>query len=199
MENRYPRIYELARPFLETRDNVIHTRIVFGFALKLLTAEGGNEAVVLPAVILHDVGWKSVPENLQLKACGPGSRDREINRIHEVEGAKKAREILEHVGYHPALTDEIVEIISGHDSRREALSLNDAIVKDSDKLWRFSDAGLELDPKRFKVDPAVHVAWLKRQIDRWFFTRTAKALATEEQRQRALVYGERPGSADVGS
>lgn len=197
MENRYPRIYELARPFLETRDNVIHTRIAFGFALKLLAAEGGNEAVVLPAVMLHDIGWKSVPEDLQLKAFGPGRNDREINRIHEVEGAKKAREILEEVGYDPATTDEIVEIVSGHDSRREALSLNDAIVKDSDRLWRFSEEGLVVDPKRFNVDPAVHVAWLKRQIDRWFFTRTAKALATEEQRRRALVYGERPSEVRI--
>ena len=193
MEKRYPRIYELAKPFLETRDNEIHTRIAFSFALKLLAAEGGNEAVVLPAVMLHDVGWKSVPEDLQLKAFGPGRNDREINRVHEVEGAKKAREILERVGYDPALTDEIVEIISGHDSRREALSLNDAIVKDSDKLWRFSETALEVDPKRFEIDPAVHAEWLKRQIDRWFFTRTAKALATEEQRKRAQFYGPPPG------
>ena len=83
MEKRYPRIYELAKPFLETRDNEIHTRIAFSFALKLLAAEGGNEAVVLPAVMLHDVGWKSVPEDLQLKAFGPGRNDREINRVHE--------------------------------------------------------------------------------------------------------------------
>lgn len=197
MEDRYPRIYELAGPYLETRDNVSHTRGAFGFALKLLAAEGGNEAVVLPAVILHDIGWKSVPEDLQHKAFGPGRRDWGINRIHEVEGAKKAREILEQVGYDPAMTDEIVEIISGHDSRREALSLNDAIVKDSDKLWRFSKEGLVVDPKRFNVDPAVHVAWLKHQIDRWFFTRTAKTLATEEQRQRALDYGPPPGEVPI--
>lgn len=93
--------------------------------------------MVLPAVILHDVGWHSVPEHLHLKAFGPGPTDCEINRIHEAEGAKLARQVLEEVGYNPDLLEEIVEIVGGHDSRREALALNDAIVKDSDKLWRF--------------------------------------------------------------
>ncbi|MEW6137091.1 MAG: HD domain-containing protein [Thermodesulfobacteriota bacterium] len=194
MDSRYPRIYELAKPLLATRDNEIHTRIAFRFALTLLAAEGGNEAVILPAVLLHDIGWSSVPERLQLKAFGPGQVDRDLNRIHEVEGAKKAREILERVGYDPDLTNEIVEIIAGHDSRRDALSLNDAIVKDSDKLWRFSEEALEVDPRRFRVHPAVHAQWLKQKIDRWFLTRTARDLAREEIQKRILSCGLPPAN-----
>jgi hypothetical protein len=185
----YLKIYNLAGPYLDTRDNDIHTRVAYSCALKLLEAEGGDERVVIPAVLLHDLGWKMVPEDLQLKAFGPGKRDLEINRVHEVEGAKKAREILEAVNYDPALTEEIVTIISGHDSRKAALSLNDAIVKDSDKLWRFSKEALEVDPKRFRVEPAIHTEWLKRQIDGWFFTETAKKLAKDEQRRRATTFG----------
>lgn len=189
MEKRYPEIYELARPFLDTRDNEIHTRIAFSFALKLLAAEGGDERIVLPAVMLHDLGWKFVPEDLHLKAFGPDTSDMNINRIHEVEGSKKAREILQMVGYEPEVVEEIAEIILGHDSRKEALSLNDAIVKDSDKLWRFSAEALVIDPRRFRIDPAAHAEWLKHQIEGWFITKTAKNLAREEQRQRALHYG----------
>jgi HD superfamily phosphodiesterase len=136
-------------------------------------------------VILHDVGWKSVPEELQLKAFGPGKNDMDVNRIHEVEGAKIAREILEQVKYDPVLTDEIVEIIIGHDSRKGPLSHNDAIVKDSDKLWRFSEQALQIDPARFGIDPKVHNAWLKEQIDGWFITRTAGIIACQEQKLRA--------------
>ncbi len=189
LKDIYLKIFNLAGPYLDTRDNDIHTRIAHSFALKLLEAEGGDEKVVIPAVLLHDLGWKMVPENLQLKAFGPGKRDMEINRIHEVEGAKIAREILESVNYDADLVEEIVTIISEHDSRREPLSLNDAIVKDSDKLWRFSEEALVIDPKRFRVDPAVHADWLKHQIDRWFFTETAKKLAREEQRLRAMSLG----------
>ncbi len=189
-------ICRLARPFLETRDNVIHTRVAYSFARKLLAAEGGNEAVVIPAVILHDVGWKSVPENLQLKAFGPGANDKEMNRIHEVEGARVAADILQEIGYDPPLAQEIIEIIRGHDSRKIPLSLNDKIVKDSDKLWRFSAEALEVDPKRFGVEPAVHVQWLGLQIDKWFFTRTGKRLAFQEQRQRAISLGIEPQKPD---
>lgn len=189
MEGKYGRIFDLAKPLLETRDNELHTTIAYNFARKLLQAEGGDEAVVLPAIMLHDIGWKSVPEELQLKAFGPGKNDMTINRIHEVEGARKAREILEQVGYDPKLIDEICEIIIEHDSRAKPLSINDGIVKDSDKLWRLSADALLVDPKRFNVPPVDHARWLGRQIDRWFITETAKKIAREELRQRLISFG----------
>jgi hypothetical protein len=185
----YEHIYTLAKPYLDTRDNDLHTRIAFGFAKRLLASEGGSEAVVLPAILLHDVGWKSLPEELHLKAFGPWKSDKNINRVHEVEGAKIARQILEQVAYDAQLIDEIVSIISGHDSRSEPLSLNDAIVKDSDKLWRFSKEALEVDPKRFSIRPEVHTKWLGLQIEKWFLTRTGKEIAYDEYRQRAVFYG----------
>lgn len=191
---RYPKIYQLARPYLLTRDNELHTRIAYSFALRLLDAEGGDPDVVLPAVILHDVGWKAVPEELHLKAFGPGENDMEINRRHEVEGARITGEILKQVGYDPERRKEIVNIVLGHDSRKDCLSLNDAVVKDSDKLWRFSKEALEVDPKRFGLDPGVHTVWLGHQIAKWFFTETARRLASEEQRSRALDFGVAPHS-----
>lgn len=185
----FEHIYTLAEPFLDTRDNDLHTRVAFGFAKRLLASEGGNEAVVLPAILLHDVGWKSIPEELHLKAFGPGDSDMSINRVHEVEGAKIAKDILEKVSYAPVLIQEIVAIIAEHDSRLEPLSLNDAIVKDSDKLWRFSKEALEVDPKRFSIAPEVHTKWLGLQIEKWFLTRTGKKIAYEEHRHRAIYYG----------
>jgi HD superfamily phosphodiesterase len=181
----FSEIYELALPYLDTRNNRIHMEVSRAFAVRLLQAEGGEPKVVLPAITLHDVGWKMVPEELHLKAFGPHDYDRAINRIHEVEGARIAGEILEKVGYDPALIAEIVEIISGHDSRETALSLNDAIVKDSDKLWRFSKEAAEIDPKRFNIDAKIHIPWLALQIEGWFITKTGKKIACEEQQLRA--------------
>ena len=186
MDKRYPEIYRLAKPLLDTRSNELHTRIAFSFAERLLEIEGGDPDVTLPAVLLHDIGWKSVPEELHLKAFGPHDNDLEIQRIHEVEGSKKAREILERVGYDPALIDEIAEIILGHDSRVAPLSLNDAIVKDSDRLWRYSAEALAIDPIRFQVDPVKHLQWLKDQIDEWFYTDNAKKIADEQHGKRAV-------------
>ena len=162
MEGIYGKIFKLAGPYLDTRDNDLHTRIAYSFALKLLEAEGGDEKIVIPAVLLHDVGWKTVPEELQLKAFGPGRNDLEINRIHEVEGAKIARELLQQAGYDPELVDQIVEIILEHDSRHEAISHNDALVKDSDKLCEVLTGGNPGRSAAFWCGPCCSrsVAWI---------------------------------------
>jgi hypothetical protein len=186
MEGIYGKIYRLAGPYLDTRKNDLHTRIAYSFALKLLEAEGGDEKIVIPAVLLHDVGWKAVPEELQLKAFGPGKYNLELNRIHEVEGAKIARELLQEAGYDPALVDQITEIILGHDSRQEAISHNDAMVKDSDKLWRFSREAVQVDAQRYRVDFVAHVVWLGSQIDGWFLTATGKNMALAEHKLRRM-------------
>lgn len=95
----YERIFRKARPFLKTRENLIHTRIVLRYALKLLGKAEGDKDVVIPAVLLHDVGWRMVPENLQLTAFGPKICNPALARIHEVEGARIAKGILESLHY----------------------------------------------------------------------------------------------------
>jgi HD superfamily phosphodiesterase len=139
LEEPYKKIQELARPYLDTRKNDIHTEISTRHAYQLLELEGGTEEVVIPAILLHDVGWKKVPEDIQLKAFGPKVSMPEWNRVHEVEGARIAEEILKKVGYDQEKIKEIVRIIEGHDSRKKPFSLNDKIVKDADKLWRYSN------------------------------------------------------------
>ena len=186
MKGIYGKIYDLAGPYLDTRSNDLHTRVAYSFALKLLEAEGGDEDIIIPAILLHDVGWKTVPEELHLKAFGPGRTDPEINRVHEVEGARIAKRLLHQVGYNPALIQQIAEIILGHDSRQHAISLNDAVVKDADKLWRLSREAIRVDSRRFRVRPLSHVIWLKRQIDGWFLTKTGMETALAEQQLRLL-------------
>jgi hypothetical protein len=97
-----------------------------------------------------------------------------------VEGVELAREVLQQVEYDPQKTAEILEIIEGHDSRLTALSDSDKIVKDADKLFRFSPMGLRIDAERFEVEIATHAKLLRKQIEPWFFTDTGKKLALEE-------------------
>src|SRR3990172_1355455 len=122
MQAIYEKLLELAAPYLDTRRNDIHVQEVIRLADWLLREVSAREEVVIPALILHDIGWKMVPEELQLKAFGPRPFDEELRRIHEVEGARLAAEILTTVGYDRAKVDEIVRTIEGHDSRTEALS-----------------------------------------------------------------------------
>jgi HD superfamily phosphodiesterase len=181
MKAIYDRIEEQARPYLDTRQNGIHVSVCYAMARQLLSHyPDADPEVVLPAILLHDVGWKMVPEEKHLDAFGPRATDMETRRVHEIEGAAIARRILASLDYDGQKTEEILAIIEGHDSREEALSLNDALVKDADKLWRYTPVGLEVDHSRFGVDWHGYLIWLSQRIDTWFFTPAARDIAREE-------------------
>ena len=177
----YDEIYRRAAVYWDTRHNEVHLPLAYDFAKKLLAYyPQADEAVVLPAILLHDIGWKMVPEERQLNAFGPKATDQAANRLHEVEGVRLAGEILAALNYDPAKTQEILSIIEGHDSRLEALSSNDKLVKDADKLWRFTPTGIEIDHRRFGIERAAYLDYMAAKIEGWFFTPEAKAIARAE-------------------
>jgi len=184
MKPIYQKIYEKAKPFLRTRKNLIHTQIALRYASTLLSHEKGDEEVVIPAVLLHDVGWKAIPENLHLTAFGPNPSNPKLARVHEVEGAKIGRAILEGLHYPPHKVEEICLIIRGHDSRKKAISPSDRIVKDADKLTRYSRKGMTIDSDRFNVPRKLHIHFLEDQIEKWFFLPTSRRWARGELTQR---------------
>jgi hypothetical protein len=184
MKPIYQKILDRAKPFLRTRRNLIHTQIALRYAIKLLETATGDEAVVVPAILLHDVGWKAVPEHLQLTAFGPNRSNPQAARLHETEGAKTARKILEGLHYPPEKVDEICQIILGHDSRKRAISRSDRIVKDADKLFRYSRRGLVIDLNRFHAHRGDHLGYLERHIEKWFFLSVSQQLAGVELAQR---------------
>lgn len=177
----YDEIYQRAASFWDTRHNDVHMPLAYDFAKRLLTSyPQADEAVVLPAILLHDVGWKMVPEEKHLNAFGPKATDKASNRLHETEGVRIAAEILATLDYDAAKTQEILQIIDGHDSRLEALSLNDKLVKDADKLWRFTLTGIDIDHRRFGVALGAYLDYLDNKIEEWLFTPEAKAMARAE-------------------
>ena len=121
---------------------------------------------------------------IHLKAFGPKATDPEINRLHEVEGVKIAREILKKLRYDTFKTEKILEIIDGHDSRVKPVSLNDMIVKDADKLWRYTRSGFYIDIERFGEPFEEGLARLRHNLPGWFFTVTAKEVAAEKLSRR---------------
>jgi len=184
IESPFQKIFELAVPFLKTRLNLPHTYIVYQYAQLLLREEGGSREIILPACILHDVGWSAVPEDQQLKAFGPNIEDFEARRKHEVEGVVIAGQILSQAGYNGSLAKKILEIIDGHDTTTHARSLEDAVTKDSDKLFRLCVFGFRVDCERFEVDLKTYWPHLLKKKEEWFLTKTGKELADREVRDR---------------
>jgi len=190
MKPIYQKIYEQAKPFLRTRKNLIHTKIALRYALTLLKSEKGDPKVVIPATLLHDVGWSAIPETLHLTAFGPNPSNPKLTKVHEREGAKIARSILERLHYPPEKVKEICRIVLGHDTRKRSISQNDRLVKDADKLSRYFRRAMAIDLDRFKVSRSKHLSFLERVIDQWFFTPTAREIAEKEilSRKREKEY-----------
>ncbi len=193
-EATYSRIFETARPYLRTRHNELHTRVSLRFARRLLRSEGGDPTIVVPAVMLHDVGWIRVPECLQLSAFGPNATNLAVRDVHEREGAVIARDVLEAIGYPPEKTASVAVIVSRHDSRADAECLEEAIVKDADKLWRYSLEGFEIDVHRFETTAEAHLERLAGALDSWFLTRTGAQMARTELGERKREYRRRGGT-----
>lgn len=134
-----------ARPFLDVRNNDEHTLVAYGVALMLLKElPDVRPDVVLPAILLHDVGWKRVPQDLLLEAIGRTPSRPDLVRDHELYGVAIAREILERHRPDGVDIDAVLAIIDGHDTTRDARSPEDAVVKDADKGWRTTPHGMRI-------------------------------------------------------
>ena len=75
--------------------------------------------------------------------------------------------------------DEVAAIIDGHDTRVEPLSLNDRLMKDCDRLWRFTITGIALSCVWTGKSPADYWPNLEAQLD-GFFTPEAKGRARSD-------------------
>ncbi|GAA1785888.1 hypothetical protein GCM10009712_36620 [Pseudarthrobacter sulfonivorans] len=193
-------LWEFAAPLLRVRNNDAHTLYAFGLASALLDAHPeADAAVVLPAIMLHDIGWSQVPPSEVLSAIAPGGGRPDLVLLHEKEGARLAAEILAECSYDALKIPAVLEIIDGHDSRREALSIEDAIVKDADKTWRLSPHGIDTVMDWFGLDRGQALRLCSQRVHSHLFTAEAKAMAralsalesvTEwPQRQRLLNAG----------
>jgi HD superfamily phosphodiesterase len=178
MDSRHEAIWRHAAPLLGVRSNDVHTQYCYRFARALCELHPEADAgIVLPAILLHDVGWSTVPPDKLLLAFGPHMQYPELRRQHEVEGARLARQILASIGYPADRVDDIARIIDGHDTRRHALSLEDGLVKDSDKLWRYTAHGLDTVRGWFGYAPDQQLGLLADWSRTRFFDEAARHMA----------------------
>jgi HD superfamily phosphodiesterase len=182
------RLFELAEPYVAVRRDYSHIQVAHQYSLKLLSAEGGDRKIVEPAVILHDVGWSKLSQAELQKAFGVRASSKEakrLNRVHEVEGSVLASRILQSLNYGASLIEQIVLIIERHDSGVHPESLEEKIVKDSDKLWRFSNIGFWTEAERQGVEAIELYTYLKKKRPTDLFCATSRTLAEEELVLRA--------------
>lgn len=188
----YEQIIEACQPYWTVRDNDIHIPSSYQFARRLCAQySDADPLIALPAILMHDNGYANVPPETLYAGLtdSPVGFDADITRLHEIEGAKIARGILTELNFNATKTDTICEIIDGHDSRKEALSLEDMIVKDSDKLWRFTAVAARVAGQGWMgKEPQEFIDYCLTKIDGWMFLAESVVMAREsaEVAQREL-------------
>ncbi len=136
-------LWNQALPHQDKRNDKGHAETVTYFAVKFLELIGGERNIIIPAAILHDTGWSQMTAtelNLFNEMIpNPDIKDYEpvLRQRHQKEAVKLAGKLLPNAGYKENIP-HILEIISQHDTRKGFYSKEDGVVRDADKLWRFT-------------------------------------------------------------
>lgn len=108
---------------------VEHTREALRYAEEIMSEEGGDPHIVIPAVTLYDIGISGDDKN------------------NEKTGAELSRKILLKEGFQMEHVDEICDIFSHHRANSSGESLNWKIVQDARMLVKLKEADGRLDAK----------------------------------------------------
>ncbi len=180
---RYDAVWRRAEPYMRARKNDVHVPLSFDWAQRLLAAHPEADAdIVSLAILLHDIGWYSIDmEDIIEKGFGPNMMQSDVRFLHESEGVRLSRPVLEETGWGEDTIRAVAEIIDGHDTRPHPRHLNDRLVRDADKLWRFSVTGVSVACDWFKMTPRQYADRLEHQVAQ-LETETGRAWAAQELR-----------------
>jgi HD superfamily phosphodiesterase len=158
-----------------------HTRAVVANGKILLAKEGGNPRVVIPTLILHDIGWGRVDFSDFIAAPAEAKRDVESVHLHMQYGAQLASDILNHLGWDEESIRKITSIIAVHDIPEKVLALDDldaTLVFEADWLDKYvperQNRYFGVVPDRAELKEIKE--YLKGNRSRWFRTKTSGEL-----------------------
>lgn len=155
-ESRYDPVWRAFDKYWRVRKNDVHIPLSFISVRRLLEAyPQADEDVCVLALMLHDIGWHSIdgPDLIEKAFGGANFMQSDARYFHEAEGCRISTEILAGLGWDKAVIAQVCEIIDGHDTRAQPRHLNDRIVRDADKLWRFTVTGISVACDWFKMTP----------------------------------------------
>jgi hypothetical protein len=178
---RYDPVWQEAEPYMRARKNDIHIPLSFAWAARLLDDYAqADRDICLLAILLHDIGWYSIDmeDIIEKGFSGPNMLQSDVRYLHESEGVRLGAQVLQATGWDADVIAQVCEIIDGHDTRPDPRHLNDRIVRDADKLWRFDVTGIAVACDWFKLTPRAYADRLEVQKDK-LETEAGRKYATE--------------------
>jgi HD domain len=163
----HSQIFKGAEKYMRVRKNDVHIPISYSYAMRLTEHyPNADKELVATAIILHDIGWYSIDEDDIFKKGFQSENfmQSDVRYLHESEGVRLSAEVLAALGCDQEFIQKVGTIIDGHDTRNFARSLEDEIVRDADKLWRFTVAGVSVACDWFKQNPTQYCKRLATDI-----------------------------------
>jgi hypothetical protein len=157
MEKTYKNIWKLAKPYYKKGRpmDIAHISWMMLEIEKVCKLEKLDDTIVIPLVILHDVGY-GISEQTYF--------EKNKKEAHMVAGAKLAKSILKKVYYPPKKIKAICKLIKIHDYW---IYKNYSIYKRNKLLWIFNDLDFIwlVSPKGFEIVRKVISKNKKEMID----------------------------------
>lgn len=179
MKKIYLSMWRLAKPFyLKGRPmDVEHVKWMMKEAEAVAKKESLDESILLPLVILHDVGYANVPKG------NPFNLD--MRRAHMAEGKKIAEKMFAKLKYPQSKAALVAHYVSVHDSW--VLGDNEIYNKDKllgafsdlDFIWMATEKGFQAMKKVLRKDDKEMLGCLEKDEKprlRPFATKTTKDL-----------------------
>jgi len=179
---KYQNIWESALPYLKKGINknfIIHTEGVVKAMELILKKEKGNPDILIPAAMLHDVGWANVPKKYQ-RAKKKADWQHGI-KLHIELAPEIIKKILCLANYKAFQVDEIIEIVQAHKFCRPR-KLSKKILIDADQLSDSFKEQFYSDVKAYNSTP--EKLYNFRMGDNNFYTKVAKDIFWQQMKQR---------------
>lgn len=179
MKEIYKKMWELAKPHYQKGRpmDIDHIEWMMKDALFVCKKEKIDDSLLIPLVILHDVGYSKVPKGNPFRL--------DLKTSHMKAGAKIAKEILQKLNYPADKTEKIIYYVSAHDNwifGEDNLFKEDIILgvfNDLDYMWMATPKGFPALMKILKKNHFEMLEYLEKNEKvqrRPFCTTTTKEL-----------------------
>jgi hypothetical protein len=181
MKQIFEQILGLALFYLKKgvmKDFVLHTQGVVKAMELILQIEKGNENILIPAAILHDVGWSKIPINLQ-KSQDETDKKQAI-KLHLEYASSIIREILTKINYPQKQIQKIINLVKAH-KFEDPKNLDKQLLIDADSLADAFKEQFYSDVESYSTTPEKLYEFRKQNQ---FYTSIARKIFKEELEKR---------------
>lgn len=179
---KYQKIWNLANDYLNkgiNKDFVLHTEGVVKAMNLILKKEKGNPDILIPAAILHDVGWADVPKKYQQNT----NKKKKLKgmELHIAYAPRIIRVILKSLDYQTSEINKIISIVIKHKFCKPR-RFDKQLLIDADQLSDAFKTQFYSDAKTYRITP--EKLYTFRVKDNYFYTKTAENIFKKEMRER---------------